>query len=66
VVVPVGLADAADALQSLFVPDKATERVSGIGRVGDHPAGPQELDRLPDEAQLRIERMQFEAQHGAV
>jgi hypothetical protein len=44
----------------------ATERVAGIGRVGDHPTRPQELDRLPDEAQLRIERMQFEAQHGAV
>ena len=66
VVVPVGLTDAADALQSLFVPDMATERVAGIGRVGDHPARPQELDRLPDEAQLRIERMQFEAKHGAV
>jgi hypothetical protein len=44
----------------------ATERVAGVGRVGDHPTRPQELDRLPDQAQLRIERMQFEAQHGAV
>ena len=51
---PVRLADAADALQRVLVADVAAQRVAGIRRIHDEPALAHDLRGLPDQAQLRI------------
>ena len=38
----------------------ALERVARIGRIGDQAAAAQQLGRAPDEARLRVDRMQLE------
>ncbi len=53
------LADIADPLQRGLVADMASERIAGIGRVHDHAARAQELDRLANESRLRRHRMQL-------
>ena len=59
-VVPVGVADAPDAIQRVLVADVAAERVAGIRRIHDHPAVPHDLRGAADQAQLRIVGMKLE------
>jgi len=56
----VGLANVPDPLQRLLVANVAAQRVTRIRRIHDHPARPQHLGGLPDEALLRRDRMQFQ------
>lgn len=58
--VPVGTPDPADPLQRVLVADVATERIAGVGGIGDHPARAHDLDCAPDEPRLGILRMQIE------
>src|ERR1700679_2079226 len=61
----VRLADAAHALQSRFVPNMATERVAGVGRIGDDAALAHDVGRTADKPRLRGERVQFKVlTHG--
>ena len=60
----VGLADARDALHRLFVADVAAERIAGIRRIHDDAAGADQRDRLPDEARLRVLRVDLEVTTG--
>jgi len=54
VMVAVGLADAAHALQRALVADVPAERVTGIGRIGNDASRAHQLRRAADEPQLRI------------
>ncbi len=54
VVMTVGLADAAHALQRALVADVPAERVTGIGRIGNDASGAHQLRCAADEPQLRI------------
>jgi hypothetical protein len=58
--VAIGLADIADALQCRLVADMAAQGVAGIGRIDDHAAATQRFDRLAYEAALRRDRMQLQ------
>ncbi len=60
VMVLVGVADAADALQRVLVADMAAQRVAGIGGIGDDAARADDFRGLPYKAQLRVFRVQFE------
>ncbi len=60
IVVFVGLADAADALQGVFVAHVAAQRVAGIRGIGDHPALPDDVHGFADQAYLRVLRVNFE------
>ena len=53
VMVLVGLADAADALQRVLVADVAAQGITRVGRVHDDSARTQRLGGLPYEALLR-------------
>ena len=58
--VAVGVAQAADALERGRVADVTAERVAAVGRIGDQPAVAQDLRGLADQPRLRILRVQFE------
>ena len=63
--VPVGLANAPDAVERLLVADVAAERVAGIRRIDDQPALAQDLGGAADQSQLRILGMKLEVlAHG--
>ncbi|MCY1466521.1 hypothetical protein D9M71_848510 [compost metagenome] len=53
-------AQAADALDRALVADQAAQRIGRIGRIDDHPAGPDDLHGLLDQARLRILRVYLE------
>ena len=57
---PVGGADAADAIQRILVADVAAERVTGIRRIDDHPAVAHDLRGTANQSQLRILGMKLE------
>lgn len=61
---PIGGANASDALERVLVTDVAAERVTGIRRVGDDTPGAHDFGSLAYEPLLRIFRMEFEALHG--
>src|ERR1700761_908409 len=46
--VAVGAANRAKALERVLVIDMTTERVTGVGRVGNHPSFAHDLRRLTD------------------
>ena len=58
--VPVGAANASQALERGRIPDVAAERVAGVGRIGDDPAIAYDLGRAADQSQLRTLAVQFE------
>src|SRR5262245_14338511 len=58
--VAIGLPDAADSLQSILVTYVTAEGVAGVGGIRDDPALPHDVRGTPDEARLRIHRMDFE------
>ena len=60
VMMTVRLADAPHALERVLVADMAAERVAGVGRIGDDPAGAHDLGGAADQPRLRVDRMQFE------
>ncbi|MNO97934.1 hypothetical protein D3C76_896610 [compost metagenome] len=60
VVVLVQLSQATDPLHGVFVTNLATQRVGGIGGIDHHPALADDLDRLFDQARLRVFRMNLE------
>src|SRR6516165_3118718 len=49
-----------NALGSRDVPDAAAERVARIGRICDYAAGASDRGRLPNQATLRVDRMDGE------
>ncbi len=53
-------ANLANAPGGRRIAEMASERVAGIGGVGDDPALPQDRRRLPDEPRLRIGGMHVE------
>ena len=56
----VDAADLPDAPRRVGVADVAAERVARIGRIGDHAAVAQDRRRLPDQARLRVGRVNLE------
>src|SRR5690606_35876721 len=53
----VDAADGADALHRALVTDVAAERITGVGRIHDNAAAADDFRRAPDQAWLRIVRM---------
>ena len=62
--VTIGVANAANALERVLVADVAAERVTGVGRIGDDAAATQNVHGLTNQPQMGIFRMEFEALHG--
>ena len=60
VMMAVGLADTAHALERALVADVPAERVTGIGRIGNDASGAHQIRRAADEAQLRINGVQLQ------
>ena len=60
VVVLVGVADAADALQRVLVAHVAAQRVARIRGIGDHPALPDDVHGLADQPRLGVLGVNFE------
>ena len=58
--VAIGLANGANALERGLVADVTAERIARIRRIDDHAAAAQTLDRLANEAALRGHRMQLQ------
>ncbi len=56
-VVAIDLANVADPLQRRLVADVTAQGVAGVGRIDDHAAAAQDLDRLAYEALLRRDRV---------
>jgi hypothetical protein len=56
----VGEPDPPDAFHGLLVPEVTTERIAGIRGINDHAAGAHDLGRAPDQADLRVFRVNFE------
>jgi len=63
VMVTIGVPDAANALEGVFVTDVTTERVTRIGRIRDHATTTHDFGGLPHETLLRVFRVEFEALH---
>jgi hypothetical protein len=55
--VTVGLPDATDALERVFVANVTAERVTRIRRIRDDAAAPHDLGCAPDQPGLRVNRM---------
>lgn len=63
---PIGLADGADALERRLIANVTAERVTRIGWIDDHPAISQALGSLANEALLRRHRMKLQVDaHGS-
>jgi hypothetical protein len=60
VVLAVDAADRPDPLDAVEIPHLAAERVAGVGRVGDHPAAPDDVSHLRDRPALRVVRVNVE------
>ena len=55
----------ADPLRGARIAEMTPERVARIGRIRDDPAVAQDIGRLPDQARLRVDRMDLEGRrHG--
>ena len=65
VVLRVELADLPDPFDALAVAELAAQREAGVGRVGDQPAGAQDVDDLADHATLRVDRVHIEVPRHA-
>jgi hypothetical protein len=52
-----------DTLESVFVADMATERVTGVGRIRDHPTLTNEIGSLTNETRLGVFGVKPEALH---
>jgi intracellular septation protein len=65
VMIAIGLANFADALERGLVADMTAERIARICRINDHRATAQRLHRLADIAALRSDRVQLQIDaHG--
>jgi hypothetical protein len=53
-------ADAANALHAVLVADVATQRITRIRRIDDETARANDLDGLPDQPRLGIDRVYLE------
>jgi len=57
---PVGAANASQALERGRIADVAAERIARVGRIGDDPAAAHDLGRAANQSQLRILPVQLE------
>jgi intracellular septation protein len=60
VMIAVGLANLADALERSLIADMAAQRIARISGIDNHCAAPQRFHRLADIAALRRDRMQLQ------
>ena len=58
VMVSVGASNPAHALEGVLVIYVTSERITGVGRIGNHPAGAHDLGGTPDGPALGVDRME--------